>query len=172
MSMMTTQTLEDTYKVYKDTHEQKPDFFKGHSIVAYLPEIIQLIKSSNIKSVIDYGCGKAEAWEYYKLKQMLGLEQVILFDPGVERYATKPNKQADLIICIDVMEHVPEHLVDDVMDTICDYSKKAIFFGISTRTSTKLLVDGSNAHATVKPEEWWRNKFSRYDHLIISHFSS
>lgn len=173
MSTMTIQTLEDTYKVYKDTHDRNPKFFRGYSIVPYIPEIMQLIRTSNIKNVIDYGCGKAEAWEHHNLKEIFKLDEIILFDPGVEKYAKKPKNQVDLVICIDVMEHVPEHLVDDVMDEICDYSKKAIFFGISTRTSTKILTDGSNAHPTVKPENWWRDKFDKYrDHLIISRFSS
>jgi len=172
MNIMTTQTLEDTYKVYKETHETNPLYFQGFSLVAYLPEITQLVRDSNIKTVIDYGCGKGYAWEHHKLKQALNLDTVILFDPGVEKYSTKPKVQADLVICIDVMEHVPEHLVDQVIDDICCCSRKAVFLGISTRTSSKLLVDGSNAHATVKPEKWWRNKFAEYDHLIISHFSS
>lgn len=172
MNSMTTQSLNDIYKVYKDTHEQKPHFFRGYSIVAHLPEIARLVQVSNIKTVLDYGCGKAEAWEQYKLVRMLNLDEVTLFDPGVERYATKPKKQSDLVVCIDVMEHVPEHLVDEVIDDICNYSKKAIFFGISTRSSSKSLTDGSNAHPTVKPEKWWRDKFAKHDqHLIISHFS-
>jgi hypothetical protein len=173
MNLTTTQNLNDIYKVYKDTHEQKPHFFRGYSIVVYLPEIARLIQVSNIKTVIDYGCGKAEAWEHYKLKQMLNLDEVVLFDPGVEKYALKPKIQSDMVICVDVMEHVPEHLVDEVIDDICNYSKKVVFFGISTRSSSKALTNGTNAHPTVKPEKWWRNKFAKYDqHLLISHFSS
>lgn len=170
---MTTQTLNDIYKVYKDTHDQNPDFFKGYSIISHLSEISYLIRTSNIKTVIDYGCGKAEAWEYHKLRQLFDIQEFLLFDPGVEKYATKPRKQTDLVICVDVMEHVPEHLVDEVIDDVCHYSKKAVFFGISTRSSNKILTDGSNAHPTVKPEKWWRDKFAKYDqHLIVSCFSS
>ena len=169
---MNTQTLQDSNELYRKTHEAHPDYFAGYSIMEYVFEIGTLIKFSNINTVIDYGCGKARAWEQYKLKQLWKLRDVQLYDPGVHEYAVKPLVARDLVICTDVMEHVPEHLVDEVLVDICRLANKAVFLNISTRPASKLLVDGSNAHATVKPAAWWQTKIDKLNKLIIVKYTS
>lgn len=169
---MTTQTLQDSNELYRQTHEAHPDYFAGYSIMEYVFDIGQLIKFSNITTVIDYGCGKARAWKQYNLKQLWKLHDVQLYDPGVTEYALKPYTARDLVICTDVMEHVPEHLVDEVLADICRLANKAVFLNISTRPASKLLVDGSNAHATVKPAHWWQAKIDKLDKLVIVRYTS
>lgn len=169
---MNTQTLKESYDVYKQTHEKHPDYFAGFSIMEYVFEIGDLIKKSNVTSVLDYGCGKARAWKQYNLKQLWKLQEVKLFDPGVEEYAIKPFTGCDLVVCTDVMEHVPEHLVDDVLADVCRLANKAVFFNISTRPASKVLVDGTNAHATVKPAHWWQAKLDKLDKFVIVRYTS
>jgi len=106
----------------------------------YVFDIGQLIKFSNITTAIDYGCGKARAWKNYNLKQLWKLHDVQLYDPGVDEYALKPATPRDLVICTDVMEHIPEHLVDEVLADICRLANKAVFLNICTRPASKLLV--------------------------------
>jgi hypothetical protein len=168
---MTSQILQNSYEVYRQTHETNPQFFLGESIVPYVFEIKNIIKNSNIKTCIDYGCGKAQAWTVYNLQRLFVLEGVTRYDPGVVKYSKKPQIPADLVLCIDVLEHVPEECVDEVLEEICSLSKKVIFLNISTRTATKILTDGSNAHTTVKPQEWWQAKIDKLDHYIITHYS-
>ena len=170
--MMNTQTLQDSHELYRLTHEQHPDYFAGYSIMEYVFDIGQLIKYSNITTAIDYGCGKARAWKNNNLKALWKLQDIQLYDPGVEEYAIKPYTPRDLVICTDVMEHVPEHLVDEVLADICRLAKKAVFLNISTRPASKLLVDGSNAHATVKPAAWWQAKINKLDKLVIVRYTS
>lgn len=169
---MNTQTLQDSNELYRKTHEAHPNYFGGYSIMECAFEIGTLIKFSNISTAIDYGCGKARAWEEYKLRQLWKLRDVQLYDPGVVEYAVKPLAARDLVICTDVMEHVPEHLVDEVLVDICRLANKAVFLNISTRPASKLLVDGSNAHATVKPAAWWQTKIDKLNKLIIVKYTS
>jgi hypothetical protein len=138
----------------------------------YVFDIGHLIKHSNITTAIDYGCGKARAWKQYDLKLLWKLHEVHLYDPGVAKYAIKPIAPRDLVICTDVMEHVPEHLVDEVLVDICSLANKAVFFNISTRPASKTLVDGSNAHATVKPIQWWQSKIDKFDKFVMVRYSS
>lgn len=172
MNTMNIQTLNESYEVYKQTHEKYPDYFAGFSIMEYVFEIGDLIKKSNITSVLDYGCGKARAWKQYNLKQLWKLHDVKLFDPGVEEYAIKPLTGCDLVICTDVMEHVPEHLVDTVLADVCRLANKAVFMNISTRPASKTLTDGTNAHATVRPAQWWQAKIDKLDKLVMVRYSS
>lgn len=160
-NMTTLQTLAEHHNVYKETHERYPDYFKGYSIMSYVTQIDMLIKHYQIKTVLDYGCGKGMGWAKYNLKDVWNLDRVVLYDPGVEQYATKPIEKSQLVICTDVLEHVPAHLIDDVLDDIDRCASDMIFLGISTRPATKQLVDGTNAHATVKPDEWWDKKLQR-----------
>ncbi len=168
---MTTLTLQDSNELYRQTHEKHPDFFAGFSIVDHIHDIGQLIKYSNITTAIDYGCGKARAHKQYNLRQLWKLHELVLYDPGVAEYINKPGNPRDLVICTDVMEHVPEHLVDEVLADIRSLAKKAIFFNIATTPASKKLVDGSNAHATVKPAHWWQQKIDALDILAIVHYS-
>ncbi len=168
---MTSQILQNSYEVYRQTHEANPKFFKGGSILTYVFEIKKVIKNSNIKTCIDYGCGQAQAWTEHRLQKLFDLDGVTRYDPGIVKFSKKPQVPADLVLCIDVLEHVPEECVDEVLEEISSLSKKVIFFNISTRLSTKILTDGSNAHATVKPREWWQAKIDKLDKYVITHYS-
>lgn len=162
-NMITLQTLAEHHKVYKETHERYPDYFQGYSIMSHATEIGKLIDYYKIKTVLDYGCGKANAWDKYKLKDRWKLDRVTLYDPGVEQYLKPPTEVSELVICTDVMEHVPDHLIEEVLDDIDRCASDMIFLGISTRPATKQLVDGTNAHATVKPKHWWNRKLEILD---------
>lgn len=163
-------TLEESHNLYRQTHTKFPSNFKGFSLHKWIPDIGMLIKTSNIKTVLDFGCGKAGCWNQYDLKGLWGLTEVALYDPGVESYNKLPEKRFDLVICTDVLEHVPEHLLNEVLTQITTRARKAVFCTISTRPASKTLVDGSNAHANVQNESWWRNKLIKYNPIIISHF--
>lgn len=170
--MMPSQELQNSIDVYRQTHIAHPEYFTGHSLTTYTSEINALIQHSNIKTCIDYGCGKARAWSYHNLAGLFGLDKVVLYDPGVEQYSTRPADSCDLVLCIDVLEHVPEECVDEVLIDICSLAKKAVFLNISTRPASKRLVDGTNAHATVKPKHWWQTKIEKMNKLVIAHYSS
>jgi hypothetical protein len=169
--MMTISTLADSNELYRLTHKQHPEFFAGFSIMEYVFEIGQLVKQSNISTALDYGCGKARAWKERDLQRLWKLSKVGLYDPGVDQYSTKPEGKYDLVLCMDVMEHIPEHLVDEVLADICSYACKAVFFNICTRPASKVLVDGSNAHATVRTKQWWQKKIDSLDVLAFTYYT-
>lgn len=169
--MTPSQELQNSIDVYRQTHIAHPEYFTGYSLTTYVSEINALIQHSNIKTCLDYGCGKAHAWSYHNLSVLFGLDKVVLYDPGVERYSMRPADSCDLVLCIDVLEHVPEGCVDEVLLDICSLAKKAVFLNITTRPATKKLVDGTNAHATVKPKHWWQAKIEKMNYkLIIAHY--
>ena len=168
---MNTHTLAESNELYRRTHKKHDDIFGGYSIMDHIHEIGHLIQHSNIYTVIDYGCGKARAHTKYNFKDMWKVKQLVLYDPGVEEFSIKPTTPADLVICTDVMEHVPEHLVDEVLADIDRLAKKAIFFNIATVPAGKKLIDGSNAHPTVQNAAWWQEKINKINKLVITHYS-
>lgn len=151
--------LKSVYDQYEQMHKD-PNMFMGFSLHSFIPEISLIVKDTNIKTVLDYGCGKGLAHRTFNLRQMWGVDDITLYDPGVMLYQTKPSGLYDMTLCMDVMEHVPEEYVDDVFEEIAKYTKKVAVFSISTRPASKLLPDGRNAHLTVKPVKWWKQKLN------------
>ena len=168
-----TLTLEKYKEAYQQLHSDK-SVFRGHSLKAYLPEIGALIRDGFLKSVLDYGCGKAELHATHSLAEMWRLDVLDKYDPGVVELCEPPSDTYDLVFCIDVMEHIEPDDVDEVLRHIHSLTKKVAFFSISTRPASKTLPDGTNAHKTVKSEKWWRVRLNEIfqDKLAIAHFTA
>ena len=143
--------------------------FDGKSLRPWIKHIRDLINLTDSKSILDYGCGKAKFYNnkininnilYKNLGEYWKIDEIKLFDPGVQEYETYPDKNYDGVICTDVLEHI--NLIDlkNVVEDIFKFSNKFIFFVISTILDQKLLSDGRNVHQTVKDEKWWKNFFS------------
>ncbi len=161
-------SLEENNQYYMQLH--KNPIFNGYSLKYWIPELGNIVRNSNINSVLDFGCGKAKCWLDFNLKTQLGIERLGLYDPGVKQFSNLPDISYDMVICIDVLEHIPEHLLDEVLEQIFSRAKKIVFLSISTRLASKKLPNGDNAHATVKPKEWWLDKLKKYETLTIARF--
>lgn len=163
----------EKYKAWYQTLHETTDYFRGFSLKFFIPNISALIRDGNIHTALDYGCGKAELHTAFALKKLWGLEKLDKYDPGVKEWCEPPTTPYDLVFCIDVMEHIEEQDVDAVLQHIYGLTNKIAFFSISTRPAKKNLPDGTNAHKTIRPEQWWRNKIDETfrDKLAIINFS-
>ncbi len=176
-------------KEYKFAHKngiQKNNFFlsnnitfDGKSLEPWIKNIKKIISNTDSKSILDYGCGKAKFYnnriqidnlEYNGLSDYWEIEETKLFDPGIEEYESYPVKKYDGVICTDVLEHIYKKDLDSVVEDIFNFSKKFVFFVISTSLDKKILSSGRNVHQTVKNEEWWKKFFleAKYNFSKIS----
>jgi 2-polyprenyl-3-methyl-5-hydroxy-6-metoxy-1,4-benzoquinol methylase len=67
----------------------------------------------------------------------------------------------DLTLCTEVMEHIPEELVDKSLQEIRRVSCGVVYFTIATRyipKDRKWLADKFQPHLTVKPVRWWKDR--------------
>lgn len=105
-------------------------------------------------SVLDYGCGKGT------LRETLDRAGIDArgYDPAVETFAAPPRK-ADLVVSVDVLEHIEPDCLDDVLDHLGALTLKTLFVAISTIPAKRYLSDGRNAHLIVEDGDWWRPKF-------------
>ena len=163
--------MDNLYEIYLEQAKlmhQNPKYWKGHMIKKYMPQIEEVIKEHNIdtNSILDYGCGKAqhhpENWNAYK------------YDPAYPIYEKKPEagRKFDLVICIDVLEHIPQADLPRIIKEIFDYSGKYVFATAATSKAGKTLPNGMNAHATVHPEEWWKELFKPYEGRFTLDFTT
>ena len=140
--------------------------FTGSSLkYSYAPSIKALVEKTNSKTVLDFGCGKAQAYKsdnpinnHFGIK----LENMSFYDIGVEEYQVLPEKMFDGLISTDVLEHVPEELIDSTLETMFSKCSKFAFLVIHCGLAVKVLPNGQNAHVTIKPPSWWNNKLSRH----------
>ena len=64
-------------------------------------------------------------------------------------------------MCIDVMEHVQEDKVEEVLADIFNFADD-VFLAISCYPATQTLLNGKNAHYTIKEPQWWKEKLVPY----------
>lgn len=154
--------------------------------VEFLKKVMQFVqyviyKKHRAISILDYGCGRAmhthnpnynmcdryhdtTIFEHYKG----AIQSYYCYDPGVPRYSVKPSpgSKFDLVAVPDVLEHVPEEFVDDVIrDSVSFLRDDGLFVAtISNNLSYAHFLNsdgslGDNLHCTLKPFEWWIEKF-------------
>lgn len=151
---------------YRRMHDGK--MFNGGSLEPHLSEIKKLIEKYECKKILDYGCGKASVHKTHKLGD------VTLYDPYYEPYSQKPSDDMlfDMVICTDVLEHIPEDRVGKVLHELMFFTHKVLFLAICTKPAKKTFKNGENVHLTVKPKEWWEEMLeTAKDIQIVRHYT-
>jgi hypothetical protein len=140
---------------------------RGLSLLLHEKPIRKLIRNTGSKSILDYGSGAGDAYTVKSLHKLWGVDKPVLYDPAFPSHSEKPEGQFDGVICNDVMEHVPEYLVEAVIDELFAYATRFVFASVCCRPAAKKFADGQNLHVTVKPFAWWQEKFKRKGPLLL-----
>ena len=140
---------------YEEMHAD-PDVFRGQSILAHGGDVMRLIIDHGARDVLDYGCGKGAQYWHFGIDRWWGVLPW-LYDPAIPAFAEEPPSPLsfDGVICCDVLEHVPEADVPDVLDAIYHRARRWVFLSICCRPSSRELPDGRNCHLTIQPRQWW-----------------
>ena len=140
---------------YKNIHSEKT---YGNTSVKNLRFIRPDIKLLAPKSAIDYGCGQSPLLEELNLGYEIEKNR---YDPAIPEYSTKPDHISDLLLNVDVLEHIEEEDLDTVLAEMRSLCKDALII-VDLKEAELLLEDGRNAHVTIKPVEWWEEKISKH----------
>ena len=143
---------------YKQMHEDE-NLYEGSATTLHKESIKQGLEISNSKSILDYGCGKGI--QYFKedihTNYFFGI-MPSLYDPAVKQYSQLPEGTFDAVISTDVLEHIEEENLDDVISEIYSKADKFVNLGICNSPADSILPDGRNAHVTQKELDWWLEK--------------
>ncbi len=120
----------------------------------FIRPLVLLLKPS---SVLDYGCGKSILLEKLDLGDGVKL---LRYDPAIPAYCERVTERVDLLLNIDVLEHIEDEDLDAVISDMAASSKNAIIM-VDTRPAVLNLSDGRNAHVSLHPHEWWRARLER-----------
>jgi hypothetical protein len=144
------QTISNEYlELQKELHKN-PAY--GVASLSFAPFIADLITQLGIKSISDYGAGKKNL---LKGLESNGITEITYFpyDPVFPDYGQP--QAAELVCCIDVLEHIEPDLVKNVLNDLEKIVDHIGFFSIHTGPAKKILADGRNAHLIQKSTSWW-----------------
>jgi hypothetical protein len=126
----------------------------------YAPIVSEICNTLEVRHLLDYGAGKCRLFQSLKVHHRMTLQA---YDPGVPKLAAAPVP-AEMVACIDVLEHIEPELLDNVLDDLARLTECVAFLTVHTGPAAKVLADGRNAHLTQQPIEWWLPKiWERFD---------
>lgn len=137
--------------------------FRGRSVLQYAGQIAKLVKLYDVQSMLDYGCGGGDQYKTpASFHQQIGLKRksVALYDPSFKGHDKLPDRRFDMVVCSDVLEHIPEDSVDALVDSLFNHANKVVWASVCCRPAKKFFADGTNLHITLKALDWWAEKFT------------
>tara|TARA_B100000424_G_C22711632_1_gene387282 strand:- start:94 stop:624 length:531 start_codon:yes stop_codon:yes gene_type:complete len=155
---------------YKELHKNAYGYGDGWAISRQAQHISNLVNDTNSKTLLDFGSGKAD-YENNNIHLLWGGILPARYDPAIPQWSEMPEGTFDGVFSADVMEHIPEDEVHDVLTTHFEKANKFVFLGICTKLAKTILPNGENAHCTVEDSNWWSdrilkaNKKGVYTHL-------
>ena len=140
---------------YREIHASRVYGATSVKNLRFLRPEIRLLRP---QSILDYGCGQSRLLEALELGYPVERRR---YDPAIPDYAEKPSAPADLLINVDVLEHIEEADLDTVLAEMRALCREAIII-VDTKPAKAVLPDGRNAHVTLRPRAWWQAKISEH----------
>jgi hypothetical protein len=134
---------------YQKLHECNETY--GSSSINLFTQICIICADVSPSSLLDIGCGHSVLVD--RLSQELQIPGY-RYDPAIPEFAKCPVEKTDLVINTDVLEHLDVPEIPVLLHDIKELSERA-YFNISTRAAGTILPNGENAHATIRPRDWW-----------------
>lgn len=150
----------DYIKQYELLYKIKKNY--GKTSIKIYDMLKKIINDLNISSVLDYGCGKSKLLDLIKKNSKI---KIFKYDPAIKKYSTLTKNKTDLVICTDVLQHVPLYDLDRVLKEIKSKGIYILFYIKCTNHKTK-LPNGTYANCTVYDKKWWLEKLSTYFYNI------
>lgn len=150
----------DYIKQYELLYKIKKNY--GKTSIKLYDMLKKIINDLNISSILDYGCGKSKLLDLIKKNSKI---KIFKYDPAIKKYSTLTKNKTDLVICTDVLQHVPLYDLDRVLKEIKSKGIYILFYIKCTNHKTK-LPNGTYANCTVYDKKWWLEKLSTYFYNI------
>jgi glycosyltransferase involved in cell wall biosynthesis/SAM-dependent methyltransferase len=111
-------------------------------------------------SILDLGCGPGHFVESMIARGLnakgIDTDERVIGKPHLEQKSLFDNTdKADLVICLEVAEHIPENLSDKVVETVVKATNKYLIW------TAAQPGQGGEGHINCQPVEYWKDKFVR-----------
>jgi len=158
------QLYTDLIKAYIKEHRSDKRFW-GSKFMRYYNHVGRLVRATKAKSLLDYGCGKglhidSRPLELPKssknkgavvpsLREHLGLQELVGYDPGWKWKNKLPNKVFDGVVSFDVLEHIPKVDILWILKEIFTRADKFVFLDVACFPATKDITIGEQKLKTM-----------------------
>lgn len=154
--------ISEEYRKQQQELHENPNY--GVMSIQFAPIVKQLMDQMQAQSLSDYGAGKQNLMK--TLRDQFGINVPYFpYDPAFPEYGEP--MPADLVCCIDVLEHIEPGLIDNVLDDLARIAVKYGVFSVHTSAAVKVLSDGRNAHLIQQPSSWWLPKICRHFEVVL-----
>jgi len=161
----------DGYNLTNGKTRRPEEAYNGKSTLFFAKLIKEIITKNKISTMLDYGCGKGffyknpsnqNGLQITSLKNYWNIE-IDLYDPCFEENSNlDENKSYDLVICVDVLEHIPTNDIDWVLEKLLTKANKYLFINVACHPAIALLPNGKNAHINIQSPKWWHDKILNF----------
>lgn len=146
----------DYIGAYSELHASR--HYGSSATELHLTTAAKVVRSLAPRSILDYGCGRSDLIAHFWRD---GEREIARYDPAIPSLKRMPDGRFDLVLCCDVLEHIPMASIDRVLEEIRGKSKRALFT-ISLKLARARLPDGSNAHCTLLTKSEWSRWIKDY----------
>lgn len=155
------QTISEAYRAMQQELHKNSNY--GVASLAFAPMVAEIIRKTGAASVSDYGAGKQNLLKGLQQAGVSGVDYRP-YDPAFPEYG-RPQP-ADLVCCIDVLEHIEPDLLPNVLRELQTMVTGRGFFTIHMGPAGKVLPDGRNAHLIQQPASWWLPRICEHFEII------
>jgi hypothetical protein len=126
-------------------HARQSKTWSGRFTWKMRHRIKELIDQFEVKSILDYGCGKGRQYEDIdekgqNLEQYWGI-MTTKYDPCVTWFSQEPHGKFDMVICVQVLGSIPRDDLPWVIDRLYRFASKVIF------VSERLIIPRKQIYA-------------------------
>ncbi len=134
-------------------HAETDDF--GHVGHLWAPHVLSFMKEHGCESLLDYGAGKGTMGAHCRARAGASGFPLLMqeYDPATFPGVPRP---ADMVSCIDVLEHVEEELLDNVLRDLRRCMGRVALITVSLRYGSR-----ANRHIhqlAGRPRDFWHAK--------------
>lgn len=150
------QLISDEYRAQQRHLHETTSY--GTMGAAYAKQVAELMNKFGVTELLDYGAGKLSLLKGISDGRLVKHNfHYMAYEPSDPRFCDTPDP-ADMVACIDVLEHIEPELLDNVLDDLQRVTQWIGFFTVATGPANKTLPDGRNAHLIQESAEWWLPK--------------
>lgn len=150
-------------ELYTDQYFRKENAESNDASAAIVPIVLENVK---VSSVLDVGCGVGAFLRRFRNHGVTDIQGVdgdyvpdwIKKVPSDYFYIhdlkqpLRLGRRFDLVVCLEVAEHLPESAAPTLIDSICRHGDTVMF-------SAAVPGQGGVCHVNEQPHEYWQSKF-------------
>jgi len=105
-------TISETYREEQERLHENPNY--GVASIGFAPIVSDLINKLGVTELLDYGAGKGNLAKHLSVDHEVEVKH---YDPARPEWAKRPDS-AQMVACIDVLEHIEPEYLDEVLDVL------------------------------------------------------